>query len=101
MRQCVEHKPIERKSEVQQIRSLSLSVKDCKISKLPYSVTQFYCLVYIDGMCVARTRLMEDDHGQRLYFDENYRFKYVTGVCLCLCVCSFVLVRVAFLFDPY
>lgn len=80
MRQCVEQKPIERKSEVQQIRSLSLSVKDCKISKVPYGVTQFYCLVFIDGMCVARTRPMEDDYGQCFYVDENYRFKYVTDV---------------------
>ena len=97
MRQCVEQKPLERKSEVQQIRSLSLSVKDYKISKVPYNVTQFYCLVFIDGMCVARTRPMEDDHGQRCYFDEHYRFKYVTGVCVrarvfvyvfvCTCVC--------------
>ena len=103
MRQCVEQKPLERKSEVQQIRSLSLFVKDCKISKVSSGVTQFYCLVFIDGMCVARTRPMEDDHGQRCYFDENYRFKYVTGMCAC-CLLScllFVCACVSFLVDWY
>lgn len=72
MRQCVVmKKPLETRSEVQQIRSLSLSVKDCKLTKVAHS--QIYCLIAVDGTCVARTRPISEQSP--CIFDENYRFE--------------------------
>ena len=56
-------------AEVQQIRSLALSIQDCKLAKPASNVC---CLVSIDGVCVARTKVEQDTP---CVFDESYQFE--------------------------
>ena len=58
------------KSEVQQIRSLSLSIRDCKLAK-PSGHTSVYCLVSLDGAALARSILVQ----MPCTFDEKYEFQ--------------------------
>ena len=55
------------KSEVQQIRSLSLSGKLAK----PGAHASVYCLVSLDGAALAKTILMQVP----CIFDESYEFQ--------------------------
>lgn len=71
MRQCVNKKPKVSRSEVQQIRSLGLQIKECKFNKLAHS--QIFCRVAVDSCFVARTRPLSDEHP--CIFDESYRFE--------------------------
>ena len=74
MRQCVIKKTQESRSEVQQIRSLALQVKECKLTKAVHA--QIYCLIAVDSCFVARTRPMNPvTEDQHCVFDENYRFE--------------------------
>lgn len=57
-------------SEVQQIRSLSLSIRDSKLAK-PYGHTGVYCLVSLDGAALARTIVVQ----MPCIFDESYTFQ--------------------------
>ena len=58
------------KSEVQQIRSLSLSVKDSKLAKSS-AHSSVYCLVSLDGAALAKTIVMQVP----CIFDESYVFQ--------------------------
>ena len=58
------------KSEVKQIRSLSLSVRDSKLAK-PGAHASVYCLVSLDGAALAKTILMQVP----CIFDESYEFQ--------------------------
>ena len=72
MKQCLStKKPQVSRSEVQQIRSLSLSVKECRLNKGMHS--QIYCLITVDGTSVARTKPISEQPP--CVFDENYRFE--------------------------
>jgi Ras GTPase-activating protein 1 len=58
------------KSEVQQIRSLSLSIRDCKLAK-PGAHPTVYCLVSLDGAALAKSIIVQ----MPCTFDENYKFQ--------------------------
>ncbi|CAI8033494.1 Ras GTPase-activating protein 1 [Geodia barretti] len=58
------------KTEVQQIRSLSLSIRDNKLAKSS-GHSNVYCLVFLDGAALAKTILMQVP----CIFDESYLFQ--------------------------
>lgn len=58
------------KSEVQQIRSLSLSIRDSKLAK-PGGHSSVYCLVSLNGAALARSILVQ----MPCIFDESYEFQ--------------------------
>ena len=55
---------------MQQIRSLSLSIKDSKLAKSSHH-GNVYCLVALNGACLARTMTVQ----MPCIFDENYYFQ--------------------------
>lgn len=66
---CTYPPELSQQNEVQQARSLSLVIKDCKMTK---SSTQVFALAFVEGVCVARTRVMADTP---CVFDEDFVFE--------------------------
>jgi Ras GTPase-activating protein 1 len=72
MRQCVNKKPKVSRNEVQQIRSLVLQIKECKLSnKLAHA--QIICRIALDNCFIASTRPLSTENI--CVFDESYRFE--------------------------
>ena len=71
MRQCTYKKLNVSRSEVQQIRSLGLQIKECRLTKPPH--TQIFCRIAVDSCFVARTRQISDE--QPCIFEDSYRFE--------------------------
>ena len=72
----------EHRSEIQQIRSLSLDLKDCKLNKGAHC--PIFCQIFVDGCCVGRTKPVPDQ--PKCYFDESYKFKlaYIIAIIIIL-----------------
>ncbi|XP_064391287.1 ras GTPase-activating protein 1-like [Halichondria panicea] len=70
LRQCTSQGVRPELMEIQQNRSLSLIIKECRI--IAKGCSQVFALVYIDGVCLGRTRVMPESP---YIFDETFTFE--------------------------